>query len=249
MESSEPARYPPCTPQAYRALGIDIAAVADPNEQAYASRKELFGSATYHTSYLDLLKDPTIDIVDICVSTRMHFEIIRAAAAANKHIFTEKTMTDSAENSAALLQQLRDSKPNFQVGYMKRFFPATIKLMQLLPGVGEIFSAYIRSYQGFERSHEIYNDPNWMPRGDQPSPIRSYACGGMLNMAGSHMLDLMNLMLGEPKSVYALNWQPPAYDAEMNSHALYRMASGAAVHFEAARLSLQPQRPLPRRLG
>lgn len=219
---------------AYRALGVSIAAVADPNKDAYMSRREVFGEAKYYASDAELLADPVVDMVDICVGTRFHYDVIKRAIAADKHILCEKTMTHSAESSASVVEMLRDYKKVFQVGYMKRFFPATAKVVELLPELGTIFSAYITSYQGFERTNDPYADKGWQPQDGKPSWTKTYACGGMLNMAGSHMLDLMNLFLGAPDTVYSQSWSPAEYDAETNSHALFRMKSGAVVQFEAA---------------
>lgn len=220
--------------RAYRVLGVQIAAVADPNKDAYQARRDLFGDAAYYGSDQELMADARVDAIDICVGTRFHFDVIQRAIAAGKHILCEKTMTHSAESSASVVELLRGYKKVFQVGYMKRFFPATAKAVELLPELGTIFSAYITSYQGFERTSDPYVDPSWQPQGGKPSSIRTYACGGMLNMAGSHMLDLMNLLLGAPATVYSQSWSPANFDAETNSHALFRMKSGAVVQFEAA---------------
>ena len=84
--------------KAYQALGVSIAAVADPNKDAYISRRDVFGDATYYATDTELLADPNVDMVDICVGTRFHFDVIHRAVAAQKHILCEKTMTHSAES-------------------------------------------------------------------------------------------------------------------------------------------------------
>jgi predicted dehydrogenase len=55
----------------------------------------------------------------------------------------------------------------------------------------------------------------------------------MLNMAGSHMLDMTGWMLGTPQSITCRTWAPQGYDAEMHAHGLFEMAGGVIVHFEA----------------
>ncbi|MDR3708678.1 MAG: Gfo/Idh/MocA family oxidoreductase [Capsulimonadaceae bacterium] len=219
---------------AYRALKMPIVAVADLSRAAFDRNREQYGDAIYCSTTAEMLADPNVDIVDICVNTRFHADLVRQATGANKHIFCEKTMTESGERAAELVAHLQGYGKCFQVGYMKRFFPATRKAVELLPEIGQPFSAYIRSYQGGPRGGDPYDDNGWKPRDGKPSPVRTSACGGMLNMAGSHMLDLMGLFLGEPESVSALCWMPAAYDAETNSHALFRQKNGCIVHFEAA---------------
>jgi predicted dehydrogenase len=220
--------------KAYHKLGVVIAAVTDIDRGAFEAKRDLFGHAVFHETPAQLVTDSSVEIVDICVNNRFHAEMVHLAAEAGKHIFCEKTLTDSEQNSRLLVELLSEYRPNFQVGYMKRFFPATQKAQEVLPEIGRPLSAYVRSHQGYEQEKDPYDDPAWQPQGDEPSRIRRFASGGMLNMAGSHMLDLVGLFLGEPASVYSLNWMPKAYDAETNSHALFKMRSGCIAHFEAA---------------
>ncbi len=218
---------------AYKQLGVEIAAVTDVDKERFLSKQEMFGGAVFCDSVDDILNDSSIDAVSICTTTKAHFEMVTKAAKAGKHIFCEKTMTESGERSAELVAALKGFDKNFQIGYMKRFFPATNKVPELLPEIGEVISGYVRSYQGFEWDKDIYDDDMWRPKDGKPSYIRQFACGGMLNMAGSHMLDLLGFFIGAPAKVYAANWSPASYDAEMNAHALFTMPSRAIVHFEA----------------
>ena len=217
---------------AYNKLGVVITAVCDVKKDNYLSKKELYGQAVFYENYEDLLQDDSIDAVSICVTNRFHYDVVKKAVAAEKHIFCEKTMTDSEAKSAELLSLLKNYRKNFQIGYMKRFFPATQKVLQLLPELGEVFSAYSRSYQGFEWEHDIYNNEGWKPKEGKGSAIRQLYAGGMLNMAGSHLIDLMNLFLGIPKSVYALNWSPKDYDVEMSGHGLFGLNNGGTAHLD-----------------
>ena len=219
---------------AYNRIGVPIAAVTDIDRSAFEAKRTLFGDAVFYDTPAQLMADPAVEIVDICVNNRFHAEMVRLAADAGKHIFCEKTLTDSEQNSRLIAELLSGYSPNFQVGYMKRFFPATQKALEALPEIGRPISAYVRSYQGGEHDKDPYDDPAWQPQGNEPSRMSSFASGGMLNMAGSHMLDLIGLFLGEPASLYSLNWMPKAYDAETNSHALLKMRNGCIAHFEAA---------------
>ncbi|CAN5822073.1 hypothetical protein BH09VER1_BH09VER1_47220 [soil metagenome] len=220
--------------RSYAELGVRLTAVADPREEAVKARPELFEGVRYYADYRDLVADPEIEAVDICLINSLHAEVIREAMRHGKHIFCEKTMTDNATDSRDLCQRLKAYPQNFQVGYMKRFFPATEKAKELLPEIGDILTTYVRSYQAFEWKSDPYDQVDWKPRGKDVSLVRQFASAGMLNMAGSHMIDVMNLLVGEVKTVYATNWTPPGYDVEVTSNALMHMSGGSTVHFEAA---------------
>lgn len=219
---------------AYRDLGVEIAGVTDINKDSYLSKKDCYGAAVFFETADQLLGDKSIDAVSICTNTRGHFDAVIKAAQAGKHILCEKTLTDSGANSAKLVDALKDFDKNFQIGYMKRYFPATRKALELLPKIGAVISVHVRSYQGFEWQFDMYDMDGWKSEDGKESAIHRTACGGMLNMAGSHMLDLVNLLVGTPKRVYSVNWYPKDYDAETNSHSMFTLENGAVVHFEAA---------------
>jgi len=104
-----------------------------------------------------------------------------------------------------------------------------------LPEIGKPLCATVRSFQGgfVEDGETIYDSPNWRPGPNGISQTRAFASGGMLNMAGSHMLDMTAWLLGTPKAITCRTWAPEGYDAEMHAHALFEMNNEVLVHFEA----------------
>ena len=48
------------------------------------------------------------------------------------------------------------------------------------------------------------------------------------------MLDMTGWLLGLPQTIFCRTWSPADYDAELHAHALFEMANGVLVHFEAA---------------
>src|SRR5690606_22423535 len=70
---------------------VKVTAVADANPEAVAARVEETG-ATGYTDFLELVKDPNVDAVDICLPHHLHRDAIVAAAEAGKHILCEKPL-------------------------------------------------------------------------------------------------------------------------------------------------------------
>jgi len=219
---------------AYKNLGVEIAAVSDINKASFLGRQEHYSMARYYRTHQELLADSSIDAVSICTNSKFHYEIAVDAIHAEKHIFCEKTMTESEEKSADIVKKLKAYTKNFQVGYMKRFFPATMKVQALLSEIGTVFSVHARSYQGYDHpENDFYNDPNWRPGDMAESLIRRNMSGGMLNMAGSHIIDLICLMVGVPMTAYSINWMPMGYDVEVSSNTLFTLRNGGVVHLDA----------------
>ena len=71
-----------------------------------------------------IMEDPSIEAVVICSSTPTHPELIRAAAAAGKHIFCEKPLALDLQQIDDALQAVGDCEVKLQVGFNRRFDPS-----------------------------------------------------------------------------------------------------------------------------
>ena len=84
----------------------DFTAIADPNIEAAQSLAKKCGVANTYANYHDMLACDDLDAVVIVTPTNTHVEVIKATAAAGKHIFTEKplalTLTACDEAIAAV---------------------------------------------------------------------------------------------------------------------------------------------------
>lgn len=83
-------------------ITVRIAAVASDRPEharAFAARH---GIPVTYSRYLDLIEDPSIDVVCICVPNDMHAEIAVRAASNGKHIICEKPLTGAFDGNNAL---------------------------------------------------------------------------------------------------------------------------------------------------
>jgi len=220
--------------KALSALDVRIGAVADPSPDARSAATQWAPDAVCYTDWRQLVADPSVTAVHICTINSLHAEILTAAMEAGKHVFCEKTMTISAAEAREMMIRQTNRGQIVQIGYMKRFFPSAVWAKERMGEIGDPICATVRSFQGGLVDEGIYDSADWRPTTDGPSRTRRFASGGMLNMAGSHMLDMTAWLMGTPLSVRCHTWSPQGYDAELHAHGLFRMKSGATVHFEAA---------------
>ncbi|OLN23903.1 inositol 2-dehydrogenase [Domibacillus antri] len=94
------------------------------------------------TDYHDLLNDEEIDAVFICSPTTTHATIIKEAAAAGKHIFCEKPVSFSVEETEAALAEVEKAGVKLQVGFNRRFDPNFRKIRAIVQN-GEIGQPHI----------------------------------------------------------------------------------------------------------
>ncbi|MFH7820081.1 inositol 2-dehydrogenase [Neobacillus thermocopriae] len=82
--------------------------------------------------YHDLLKDPEIKAVFICSPTNTHATIIKEAALAGKHIFCEKPVSFSVEETEEALKVVEKAGVKLQIGFNRRFDPNFRKIRELV---------------------------------------------------------------------------------------------------------------------
>jgi predicted dehydrogenase len=94
---------------------IEIAAVCDIYEKRLnAAKEKTMGKAV--KSYLDILNDNDIDCVLIATPEHWHHRMILDAIDAGKHIYAEKPMTHSIEQSKEIVEAMNNAKVKLQVG-------------------------------------------------------------------------------------------------------------------------------------
>jgi myo-inositol 2-dehydrogenase/D-chiro-inositol 1-dehydrogenase len=110
---------------------IKIKAVSDvvvDHLHEWAASKEI---STLTTNYQDLLADPEIDAVFICSPTNTHASIIKEAARAKKHIFCEKPVSFSVEETIQALEVVKNMAYSFKLALTDALIPTLKKCMIL----------------------------------------------------------------------------------------------------------------------
>ncbi|MGA2990716.1 MAG: Gfo/Idh/MocA family oxidoreductase [Candidatus Korobacteraceae bacterium] len=83
-------------------------------------------------TYQQLLADPGIDAVVLATPHSTHAEQIVAAAAAGKHVFSEKPLTLDLASARRAAQACRDRGVTLAVGYNWRFQPALQEIRRMI---------------------------------------------------------------------------------------------------------------------
>ena len=74
-------------------------------------------------SYFDLLKDPEIDAVSVCVENRSHAEMTTAALYAGKHVLCEKPMAVTLAECESMVAAAEFNNRHLMIGHNMRFDP------------------------------------------------------------------------------------------------------------------------------
>ena len=87
----------------------------------FAAKHEASAPNAVHTALDVFLSDPALDAVIIATPDRQHASQAIAAAKAGKHVFVEKPMATSAEESRQILAAVQAAKVKLAAGYHLRF--------------------------------------------------------------------------------------------------------------------------------
>jgi myo-inositol 2-dehydrogenase/D-chiro-inositol 1-dehydrogenase len=100
---------------------IEVVAVADNDNDRVNRVANRFGIKRRYSDFRALLGDPAVEAVAVCVPAPLHFEIALAALEAKKHVFIEKPLALSLDESDHLIERAAHSSRKTMVGFNLRW--------------------------------------------------------------------------------------------------------------------------------
>jgi predicted dehydrogenase len=89
---------------------VSLTAICDPVAERARAAAERFGIARWFSDYQDLLACDEVDAVTIASPIHFHFEQVRQALLASKHVHCNKTMATTAAEAGELTHLARERK-------------------------------------------------------------------------------------------------------------------------------------------
>ncbi len=181
----------------YKDLPFDVTlgGVYTRTEKTREEAARLYGFKKAYSSEDELILDPDIDIIDITTPNIAHYETIKKAIAAKKHIYCEKPLVVTEAQAYEVAKLAREAGVVAQIVFNNRFMSPIMRAKQLIDEgrLGRIISfrcAYL---------HSSCTDPEKNAGWKQN---RDICGGGVLFDLGSHAIDLVYHLCGNFRSVY-----------------------------------------------
>ncbi len=173
------------------------------------------------SDWKELIADPKVDAVDICVPTPLHKEIAIAALLAGKHLLCEKPMALTVEDCDAMLTAASKSRARFMIAQVVRFWPEYRALRQIFDDrhLGTLKALHLRR----QAATPGYTLNNWV--------LDPKLSGGAILDLHVHDVDFVLGLLGKPKAVCAQT-HVIASGACDRVHALWYYDSVPSVNIE-----------------
>jgi len=201
---------------------FEITAVCDVIEERVNRAVEQFDNKPKgYTDYREMLDD--IDAVSIALPHDLHYEVGMFFARNGKHILMEKPLCNTEEECIRLINECDKQKIILMCEYPVRFDQGVLKLKEAIDS-GEYGKPFHMSVWT-----EQYTDGT-----NTPWICSSRIGGGQLFSHGCHYVDIILMIMGDPKSAthFGTNIGTPWMIREGTSTLSMKFKSGAtAMHF------------------
>ena len=166
------------------------------------------------------------DAVWICTPPASHVGLARRALATGAHLFVEKPLSHTLEDTAQLVDDARAAGRVCMVGYNLRFHQGIRRMLSLVAAgtIGEIVA--VRA----EFGHYL---PDWRPTRDYRQGYNAHRSqGGGILLDASHEIDYLRALVGEFSHVYCLARNTGRLEVETEDLATLVMRSTTDVPVE-----------------
>ena len=153
---------------------------------------EKYGGKAYATAD-ELLADPEIGAVSVCVANNAHAELTIKALRAGKHVLCEKPMAVTIEDCEAMVSEAKKAGKFLMIGHNQRLAKAHVRAKELLDAglIGRVITFRTAFGHGGPETWSITPGKNvWF------FDKKRAAMGAMADL-GVHKTDLIQFLTGE----------------------------------------------------
>ena len=177
----------------------NLMGVSDVSERALKKIEKKYGAKGY-TDYCELLANPEIEVVSVCVPTTFHHAVVMEAIRHKKHVLVEKPIAFTLTEAEEMIAAAKDAGVILATGHVERFNPAVQKAKELIDDgvIGDIVSAFAKRVG--------------------PLPPRIKDVGVSIDLA-IHDLDIMNYLFEEEITQVYGTMNSSFDDSEFEDHA------------------------------
>ena len=142
-----------------------------------------------HAELKELLADPKIDVVDLCLPPNLHESATLACLKAGKHVFVEKPMALTAAGCDRMVTAANKAGKQVFVGHVLPFLPEYAAARKLIESgkYGRVIGGHFK---------RVISDPSWLKDFFDPDKV-----GGPLVDLHVHDAHFIRLLFGMPTAV------------------------------------------------
>ena len=198
---------------------VEVLALADVDDQRLQAAGDRFRVSARYRNSADLLDDPRIEAVAVCVPPQQHVDLALAVLDAGKHLFVEKPLALSLADCDRLIERASQSRCKSQVGFNLRQHALVRQARKIIQGgeLGEVEALRSCFTAATRRQRDL---PAW--RNQRESG------GGVLTEIATHHFDLWRFLLGTDVKQVFVDCRSDRTD-DVAATVIARMADGVSV--------------------
>ncbi|MBI2194532.1 MAG: Gfo/Idh/MocA family oxidoreductase [Planctomycetes bacterium] len=173
-----------------------LVAVCDVREDAARQRAAEAGVSAVYTDAERMLREASIDAVDLCTVHDQHAPLGIAAAGCGKHVLVEKPMACSMKECLDMVDAAARAGVILMAAQCQRFQPDYRGVRHLLKN-GEIGRIYAVQFDSMQNLPALLPQSHWLFDGQR-------AGGGIVISVSVHKIDLLRYFLGNVRSVFGV---------------------------------------------
>ena len=197
---------------------VQMSAICDSSTYVTSALRKHTGIESYK-NYKKMIESAKLDCVFVATPSSSHFDAASYAMEKGLHVFVEKPLCLDPKDSRRLADMAQEKGCANQVGYHNRFigtFRETERLVKA-GALGEIYHV----------SGTAFGPVVIRPKAGSTWRSKKSEGGGCLHDYASHVVDLMNFVVGPPEQVLAAQLRSIySQDVEDAVYALFRYPSG-----------------------
>jgi predicted dehydrogenase len=172
-------------PVLQRLPGVRVTAIASDTPASLSALGDRYAVRARYRDYHDLLRDPAVDAVVVCVPPALHEPVGLAALDAKKHVLMEKPLALSLGQCATLVRAAESAPVTTMVGFHLRWHALVLETREWIVGgrLGSLELLRTVFTSGIRRRTDL---PAWR--------TRRQSGGGVLIESGVHYYDLWRFL-------------------------------------------------------
>jgi len=237
-----------------------VKAIADIDTEAAEELADEFGISDVYGDFEEMLDDPEIDVVNVCVHNNLHEPMAVAAFEADKHVFCEKPLAGSYTDAKNIVEAAEDAGKLLAVQNMELLTPETQAAKTFVDAgdLGDV--SFARSVYSRRRGRPYvdgYGTPAFVSKesagGGPVFDIGVYEIGKMLYLLDNPAVERVNGQIfdytedslsaeltGDNAEMYQERLDESGHDVEDAGTGAARLADGTRLEVRAAWHAYQP---------
>lgn len=215
---------------------VEIVAICDVYKPSIDAALKMAPKAKTYTDYKKLLEDKNVDAVVIATPLHLHYNIAMDAFDAGKHVFCEKSIAYSMDETLDIYNKYKQSNKVFFVGQQRLFDPRYIHALEMVHSkkFGEIEGIRAFWHRNNDWRRPIPTDAtdkqiNWRLYSDCSKGIMTELACHQLQIGTWAMREIPNKVMGHGAITY---WKEKR-EVWDNVSCIYIFENGVKMNFDS----------------